>query len=366
LNTLTAKACNGFPLTVLQTAPGLNASKTITRDANGSLSKKQYGSGYLFRFRPQAPNNLEEMATLLERLALARDCFVVRGAPIEGLDLEKWHKRRYKHVEGDNALRAVARSWGNLDIDDVAIPEPLGLAENVRKAALYVRDKLLPEEFCGARCVLTPTSSTGLAGAGLARFRLWFQFDRVVEDEKLRRWALGCKAATNIPLDHSVFNPAQPCYTARPLFIGMTDPVNPGDYALILPGDKISVAIDVERFTPRYEAIKTKVEAAAVLHRGNWRKLALATVGGPEGFFEPLTRAIGTAVRVGAPSSDIHDFLNKLVSNRADTARRNQYGFVWREAAIARFRKFDVAADAAERKAAFESFRNNPVEDCGE
>src|SRR5271167_4984817 len=51
------------------------------------------------------------------------------------------------------------------------------------------------------------------------RIRLFFWADRALADWQLKAWLSG------YPVDQSIFAPAQPVYVARPIFIGMPDPV---------------------------------------------------------------------------------------------------------------------------------------------
>ena len=51
------------------------------------------------------------------------------------------------------------------------------------------------------------------------RIRLFFWANRALADWQLKSWLSG------YPVDQSIFAPAQPVYVARPIFIGMPDPV---------------------------------------------------------------------------------------------------------------------------------------------
>ena len=78
----------------------------------------------------------------------------------------------------------------------------------------------------------------------------------------------------------------------------------------------------------------------------NWRAQLEATLGGPEGFHEPMKRGIGLALRVGADPDDIFDFVDILLDRRADAGRRAQYHEQWLRALIDSFRARDAAAAA--------------------
>lgn len=84
------------------------------------------------------------------------------------------------------------------------------------------------------------------------------------------------------------------------------------------------------------------------------------TVGGDTGFFEPLTRGLGAAVRVGASASEIEGFVAALLTERADPGRRRQYGPVWVRRSLLSFRRRDAAAHAAAHAAALAAFSKEP------
>ena len=88
----------------------------------------------------------------------------------------------------------------------------------------------------------------------------------------------------------------------------------------------------------------------------NWKQLLALTVGGDTGFFEPLSRGIGAAVRAGANATEIEGFVAALLAQRADPGRRRQYGPAWVRRSIRSFRRRDDAA----RAAALDNFSTEP------
>ena len=78
----------------------------------------------------------------------------------------------------------------------------------------------------------------------------------------------------------------------------------------------------------------------------DWRAQLEQTLGGPEGFFEPLKRGIGMAVRSGASTYEIFVFVDNLLDARADDRRRAHYDEQWLDTIIASFRDRDAVADS--------------------
>jgi len=170
--------------------------------------------------------NLEELARVLRILADRRDCCLVRGciddpARVQGV-------RRLLHTDPETGelptLRAMARCWLSLDLDSV--PAPPGLDPFDLTACGRAAVALLPAAFHDAAALVVPTASHTLK-PGL-RLRLWFWLTRPLSTAELKTWLRG------VPVDHSVFAPVQPIYTARPLFLGREDPLK--NKTALLPG----------------------------------------------------------------------------------------------------------------------------------
>ena len=205
-----------------------------------------------------------------------------------------------------------------------------------------MRDKVLPPEFHGIAAAATATSSSGLKGDTLARLRLFFALDRPQSLDVLRRWARGAHAA-GLPVDPAVIQAGQPIYTARPLFQGIADPVPPRLHAFGLEGsrgDRVSLVAD------RYEAAASGADRAAMFAPGpmpnDWRRYMRAALGGTDGFFAPLTRALGIAARDLNDENEIIAFARALVIARADTGRVAHYSEDWMRATLRRFKAADL------------------------
>ena len=336
-----------FAFTIAEVADeGLIAAKRIGRNPDGTIWKSHYDHATWWRFAPTECASIEAMAARLWPLAMQPRKCVLMGAPVAGLDLSAVHRRRWADPK-DATLRAVDRSWIVLDCDDVIVPAGLGRADRLADAALYVRDRLAPPEFRDVRMIAIPSASTGLQGDAIARLKLFAALDRAWPLETLRAWVMGARVCDALPLDPAVVQAGQPVYTARPVFIGMNDPVPASCRAIILPGSADTVSLIVDRYVAKTVAIRARVKGAATACGRNWKQLLALTVGGDTGFFEPLSKGIGAAVRAGASAIEIEGFVAALLAQRADPGRRRQYGQAWVSRSIRSFHRRDAAARAA-------------------
>ena len=329
---------------------GLAATKRIVRASDGRLEKSDYDRLALWRFQPMAAASVAIMAEVLRDLAGRTDRMILMGRPRPGLQFDRPQLRRWAAADpGANTLEAVDRQWLPIDIDDVAVPSPLGRGDRLDDAARYVRDTVLPPEFHGIAAAATATSSSGLKGDTLARLRLFFALDRPLSLDVLRRWARGARAA-DLPVDPAVIQAGQPIYTARPLFQGIADPVPPRLRAFVLEGsrgDRVSLVTD------RYEAASSPADRAAVFApqsmQDDWRRYLRAALGGADSFFAPLTRALGVAARDLCDENEVIAFARTLVIARADPGRVAHYSEDWMRATLRRFRAADLAAEDRRR-----------------
>lgn len=128
--------------------------------------------------------------------------------------------RRLLHPDPETGdaptLREVPRRWVAVDLDSVAMPagtDPRDLA-----ACARIVRHALPHGFRDAAAIVTATASHGIKPG--ARLRWWAWLSRPVTRAELDVWFQGC------PVDLCTFRPAQPIYTAAPLFDpGAPDPL---------------------------------------------------------------------------------------------------------------------------------------------
>lgn len=171
-------------------------------------------------------SGLSDLHRLLRDLAERRDCCLVRGAI---LDPTRTHRvRRLSNADPETGeaptLREEPRRWIALDLDSVPLPPSVDSRDLAACARAVVRH--LPLGFHGAACVVQATASQGIKPG--ARLRLWFWLSRALTNAECKAWL------ARHPVDLSLFRPAQPHYTAAPVFEGWRDPL-PGRL-LFLPG----------------------------------------------------------------------------------------------------------------------------------
>ena len=310
---------------------------------------RDYDNVYKWFFRPVSGYTLDKMAEGLRRVSTDSRTMIVRGALTEEVlaNLGQSYRRLKNDATDDKAtLIDVARSWWVLDIDGAIVPDTLGNGDQLEKAAYYVRDELLPEEFKGARMIACATSSTGWKGPTIARLRLFGLADRLISNDDFKRWADSVRNATDVPIDSSLYQPQQPIYTARPIFEGgLVDPVPKDQRVVVLGGDRDIVKIKLNRYAKEYKAAVKEIDAAQVRHGEDWRALLLATLGQNNSFYDPLIRALGVAARSDDSVKDICAFVASLMQEKADPDRRRKYAPKWVEAAVVGFRKHDKERD---------------------
>jgi hypothetical protein len=168
--------------------------------------------------------NIEDFATILRELENNSTACIVRGDPISDPEID-WRQPQPRRVRARRnqdgtidpaTLVPAARRWVALDVDRLACPDGIDQFEEPDRAVEYVVS-LLPEEFHDASVYWQFTASAGIK-PGIS-IRLFFWFDRPVADWELKLWLAGS------PVDHAIFAPAQPIYTAKPIFVDLPDPV---------------------------------------------------------------------------------------------------------------------------------------------
>ena len=341
-----------FEFTVARPAKrGLLAAKRIARLPDGGREVRGYDKAWRWFLTRACCMGLEEMAAMLRGLARQPDRCILMGAVMPGLDTSKPHLRRWSNSDAaTNSLVELDRKWLPIDVDGASVPAPLGRGENLVEAGTFVRDRLLPPEFAGIDCVVTPSARTGLGSETDVRLRLFFQLMRKHSLLDMRQWAMAAQAA-GCPIDPVLFRGGHPVYTSRPLFTGLLDPVPEELYAVILPGlFGDSVDLVAGRFVQHIDQ-PTPVNRTTV-YGGNfssdWRVYLRQTVGGSQSFFTPLTAGLSRAAASEASESEIVAFTVALVAERTatDTDRRKHYSAEWIRKTAQRFRCADRKVDA--------------------
>lgn len=160
----------------------------------------------------------------------------MRGKPAAGVDLRNARRRLHARKARDGStepatIEGAARHWIPLDVNSIACPDWLDPVREPDRAVEHIVG-LLPKEFHGATCWWAFTAGQGVKDG--IRIRLFFWSDRALADWELKAWlgermpAPGAPRGAcpqRFPIDLSLFSPAQPIYVAKPLFVGMPDPV---------------------------------------------------------------------------------------------------------------------------------------------
>ena len=187
-------------------APGKRLAKLV--HADGTV--KDYDSPYRFNADAVPVSSLLDVADHLNRLLVQPDRCVVRGELVAGASAR--NIRRMVHADDETGdaptLRDVSRRWLALDADGVARPDEVRADDLLACADAVIG--LLPTRFHRAACIVQATGSHGIKPG--SRLRLWYWCDRPMTGAEMKRWL------ADAPVDRSVFNAAQPIYTAAPKF----------------------------------------------------------------------------------------------------------------------------------------------------
>ncbi len=228
-------------LTIIR-APGRRLAKLM----RPNLPPIGYDSTRIFDLFPVGVPNLDALARLLRRLGSMPECAVVRGAIADPARSRR--VRRLLHPDRETGdlptLVEVRRASIGFDMDQLPLPPGCDWRDLAQCATLA--RAALPPVFHAAAMVAMATASHGFKAG--ARLRLWSLFDTPLSGSELKYWL------RDTPCDRSVFNAAQPIYTAAPQFAGMDDPlpqrliVLPGRERVICPSPS---SLALPRRTPR-------------------------------------------------------------------------------------------------------------------
>lgn len=249
-------------ITILQ-ARGRRLAKLWNADG----SSEGYDSAKHYDQHAVPVSGLDEMHGLLADLLPRADCAVVRGEIANSQRVQG--VRRLVHADpgtGDAAtLRETPHHWLALDIDGVPLPEAVNRLDLTACAAAVL--PILPEPVREADLIVQATGSHAMKPG--ARLRLWGWCDRPLSGDELRRWFQA------VPVDASLFRPAQLNYTAAPLFApGVTDPLP--HRLLRLPGSRRTIqAPGAEALAPPPRPV-TPFHPAAPSNAGRYALAALA------------------------------------------------------------------------------------------
>jgi hypothetical protein len=189
----------------LMRARGRRLAKMV--HADGKIS--DYDKSFIYDAKEVPVAGHLALHDLLVSVLQRPDIAVVRGALVGGPSAQRIRRLvRPDQETGDQpTLRDVPRRWLAIDCDDVARPDDIPAGDLGACAELAI-DRL-PNVLHRAACIAQASGGHGIKPG--IRLRLWYWLDRPMATLELKRWLKGC-------CDPSVFNAAQPIYTAAPVF----------------------------------------------------------------------------------------------------------------------------------------------------
>ncbi len=204
-------------------------AKAISRDRDGAIHIAAYGSGYQYNFHLRRWADLAAMMTTLQGLERRPYHCLVRGAPVDGLDLSLPHRRLiYPAEDGTDAtLQDVPRIWCALDFDKSRPLAGVDWHSDPQRALELLLERDVPECFRNVDCVASFTSSQGFKEE--MRWRAFFLVDQPIGGKPLKAILEQFNKAGGVEIDLALAGAGQPHYTASPIFRnGVEDPLPDG------------------------------------------------------------------------------------------------------------------------------------------
>lgn len=300
-------------LTVLTTDGGLATKQIRYHPRSGRVIVAPYGRAKYFRVHERPVDGIGSLAAELGRLTHAKLSFVVRGAPLCGIDRNRCRRLRYPQ-NGDAATFTDAdRHWFAVDLDHLARPVAIDAAADPEGAIEYLIG-LLPPELYDATCWWQWTSSQGLPDTkDTLSARLWFWSVERISDAELTRWGQSANARAGYRLiDLSLFRAVQPHYCATPIFDGLPDPLS-ARYGLRRGlDDAVSLVIPAPDRASHYAGGTSFAVGRGVA-------AYLDEIGGERGFRAPILSAIAAYFSINGPAAD-PSTIKELVRTAIDAA----------------------------------------------
>ena len=296
----------GDTITVM-TTKGPLATKSISHQPDGKWIVTPYGNAKVFGISEQAVGGIYELAAALTSIERNPRSFIVRGAPVEGIDRQHAYRRLHPRKDKDGTvvtatLRSASRHWVALDVDSIPCADWLDAVNDPDRAVEYVVEHL-PAEFEGATCWWQFTASQQIKPG--IRMRLFFWSDVALADWQLKQWL------SPYPADKAIFAAAQPIYVARPIFVDIQDPVPVrsgiwrGDRDAITPPTISKIDIIKKRSTQQrhgghigggYEAFRS----------------AIGDHDSGDGFHQPIKSAVASYIAAHGSSVDTRWLRNDI------------------------------------------------------
>jgi P4 family phage/plasmid primase-like protien len=301
-------------------APNTIATKTFIKQSDGTVIKKGYNAGMLFKHSEEPIKSLRDIEKLFLKIENIPNTFAIRGKSKEDA-AEVVHRRIHGELA---AFDAALHRWTILDIDKIICPDFIITVEDKIKWIV----QQLPDVFHGADCVCKLSSSYGLdKKSNSFSGHLAFMLDRPCSDVELKAYFKGY----NSPVDVALFSPVQPHYTAKPIFVDMDDPVEKRVFYIKGENAKIVTLPKIEIESQKARGSRELISLDG-LTEGN-RQEALQLIGQfypKEGGRNKFCGAVaGTLARRGLDDDTIAEFVYTLAlscsDEEADQRQRNAY-----------------------------------------
>jgi hypothetical protein len=294
-------------LTTLRTSTPGGATKSFIRARDGAMSKTSYAKVAFWNISTIAVASFDDLARELAGLVEDQAATVVRGAPKAGLDLSRPQRRK---TTGDSAtLDDVPRRWLHLDLDNVSAPH-VDVIDDPSGAIDYALDLVAAHapELEGASCFAAFSSSAGVFDPTAAKLHLWYWLDRPYSGAELKRWASRVNEGAGSKLiDPQLFVAAQPNYTARPVFVGMPDPLPGRRRWTIRRGFADQATLEIPAQAARRTLTDAERKARADYGPGGDFAFFLSRIDGEglHGLRDPAMRAMSSRIgAIGAAASE--------------------------------------------------------------
>ena len=223
-------------MTIARCAAGRRATKRISLSADGLPEIEGYDAGKFISAISVQLGGSADFRNVLDQVARNPRDFVLRGELLPDVDARRCRRLLYAHREADGSVtpptfREVPRRWAIIDFDDVPTQPDINPCDGAA-AANYCRS-LLPEPWGQASCWWGLSSSAGFKPG--VRIKLGFWLVRAVLGREIERHLKGC------PIDASTLRAVQPIYIARPILMGVSDPIRQRTGALLDGGDAVEL-----------------------------------------------------------------------------------------------------------------------------
>jgi hypothetical protein len=313
----------GDSLTVLISTNKKHAGKQFRLDKGGAIKNRSYGLETHFRVEGLAVDSIRSLGRALERVSRNPFAFIVRGEPLPDIDRKRARRllRPDKKTGEPATFVEAARRWVLIDGDAIPCPAAIDPRSDPESAVEHVIG-LLPPELHDAWCWWQFSSSQSVFSDETLSLHLWFWLETPLGGDELKRWAIAVnQAAARKLIDPSLFSAVQAHYVAAPDFVApLQDPLQ--RRCGLRKGLDETVSLVIPPPHPK----RPEEPGATGYVPGRGVAAYLAMIGGPEGFREPIKKAIASFVGsygAAADYAELKTAIRKAIG-RADPGGRSQ------------------------------------------